>query len=73
MDWTRIKKDYFLTLTSKCDLDLGAIDLGLARNTLSHDGQHLLSHDSQHFCPVISKSIKEWQSYGPDTKKGPYF
>ena len=37
---------YFLPLASKCGLDLGAPDLGLARNTLSHDGQQ--THENLH-------------------------
>ena len=37
--WTRHGKKT-LFLASECDLDLGALDLGLALNTLSHDGQH---------------------------------
>ena len=52
-------------MTSKCDLDLGTTELGLAIKKLRHDGQH--------FCQVISKFIKEWQSSGPDMKKRPYF
>ena len=58
-------RTYFLPLTSKYYLDLGATDLGFARNTSSHDGQH--------FCQVISKSIEEWRRYRLDTKKRPYF
>ena len=50
------RRPFFLPLTSKCDLDIEATDLGLAHDTSSHD--------SQHFCQVISKSMKEWQSYG---------
>ena len=42
---------YFRPLTSECDLDIGARDLGLARHTLSHDGKY--------FCEIFSKSIKE--------------
>ena len=49
------KRPFFLSLTSKCDLDLRATDLGLARDTLSHHGQH--------FYQVISESIEEWQNY----------
>ena len=56
---------FFLPLTSKCDLYPGATDLDLARDTSSHDGQY--------FCQIILKSIKEWQSYGPDMKKDPIF
>ena len=41
----------FFVPLSKCDLDLGATDLGLARDILSHDGEH--------FCKVISNFIKE--------------
>ena len=59
------KRPYFSSLNSKCDLDLRATDLGFAHDTMSHDGQH--------FCHVILKSIKEWQSYEPDTKKDPIF
>ena len=57
------KKDLFLT--SKYHFDLGATDLGLARDTLTHDGQH--------FCQSISKPIEEWQRYGQDMKLRPYF
>ena len=45
-------------LISKCDLDLWAMDMGLARDTPTHHGEHL--------CPVILKSPDEWQSYSPD-------
>ena len=62
IDWMK-KRPYFWPLTSKCDL--GATDLVLTCYTSSHD--------CQYFCQVISKSIKEWQSYWPDTKKRPYF
>ena len=55
------KKILFWPLTSKCDLDLRATDLALTHDTLSHKGQN--------FCQVFSKSIEEWQSYGPDMKK----
>ena len=37
MDLTK-NRPYFWPLTSKCDLDLRARDLGLARNTSSYDG-----------------------------------
>ena len=58
------KKKYFLTF-DLYGLDLGATDLGLAQDASSHDGQH--------FCQVISKSIMESQSYGPDRKKKALF
>ena len=60
MDCTRTKRPRFWPLTSKCDLNLGATDLNLTRNTLSYNGQH--------FCKVILKSINE-----PDMKKDPIF
>ena len=64
--WTgHEKKTLFWPLTSKCYFDLGAIDLGLACNISSHDGQH--------FCQVISKSIKEWHRYGLDSEKKTIF
>ena len=59
MDWTR-KKSLFLTF-DLCDLDLEATVLGLARDILSHNGQH--------FCQVISKSTKKWQNYRLHTTK----
>ena len=34
------KNTHFVPLTSKCDLDLDATDIDLARDTLSHGGQH---------------------------------
>ena len=50
--WTgHEKKTLIITLTSKCVLDIAATDLGLARDTLSYDGQN--------FGQVISKSILE--------------
>ena len=58
--WTgHEKKKYPIVLHLTCYLD--AIDRSLA-----HD---ILSPECQHFCQVISKSIDEWQSYGPNTKK----
>ena len=62
--WTRYEKET-LFLTSKSDLDLDATDLSLVRDTLSYNVQS--------FCQVILKSIQEWQSYVPDTKKDPIF
>ena len=59
------KRPHFLTFTSKCDLDLGATDLSLARDISSYEGQYV--------CRVISKFIKEWPSYGPDTKIRPCY
>ena len=49
---------HFWPLTSKCDLDLGDIDVILSRDTLSNDGEHM--------CQMISKSLDERHSYGPD-------
>ena len=55
----------FLTSQKKYTLfftfDLGAMDLGLERDTWFHDHGY-------HFCKVISKSIMELQSHGLDTK-----
>ena len=60
--WTgHEKKRLFFT---KCDLDLGATDLGLVGNTSSYDGQHL--------CQVISKSIKEKLLWTGHDKKTPF-
>ena len=52
----------FLPLTSKCDLDLGATDLGLARDTSSHDSQI-------YFCQVISKPSRKSKVMDPTQKK----
>jgi len=49
---------HFLPLTSKCDLDLGDIDVLLSRDTPSNDGEQM--------CQMILKSLNEQQSYGPD-------
>jgi hypothetical protein len=49
---------HFLPLNSKCDLDLGDIDVILSRDTPSNDGEHM--------CQMISKSLDERHSYGPD-------
>ena len=49
---------HFWPLTSKCDLDLGDIDVILSRNTLSNDGEQM--------CQMILKSLDEPHSYGPD-------
>ena len=40
---------HFLPLTSKCDLDLGDIDVILSRDTLSNDGELM--------CQMILKSL----------------
>ena len=45
-------------MTSKCDLDLGDIDVILSRNTLSNGGEEM--------CQMILKSHNERHSYGPD-------
>jgi len=42
---------------SKCDLDLGDIDVILSRNTPSNDGEKM--------CQMILKSHNERHSYGP--------
>jgi hypothetical protein len=48
-----------MTFTSKCDLDLWAMDLGPVLDTSSSCVWH--------FCQVILKSLKKWQSYRADT------
>ena len=45
-------------MTSKCDLDLGDINVILSRNTLSNDGEQM--------CQMILKYDNKWHSYGPD-------
>ena len=49
---------HFLPFTSKCDLDLGDIDVILSRDTPSNDGEQM--------CQMILKSLDEPHSYGPD-------
>jgi hypothetical protein len=48
----------FLPLNSKCDLELGVIDVILSRDTPSNDGEQM--------CQMILKSHYEWHSYCPD-------
>jgi hypothetical protein len=45
-------------LNSKCDLDLGDIDVIISRDTPSNDGEQM--------CQMILKSHNETLSYGPD-------
>ncbi|KAH3829817.1 hypothetical protein DPMN_103046 [Dreissena polymorpha] len=45
-------------LNSKCDLDLGDIDVIISRDTPSNDGEQM--------CQMILKSDNERHSYGPD-------
>ena len=61
MDWARKKRPNFLRLTSKCDLDLGDSDLGLACDALSYDGQH--------FCQVFYKIHQGWAKFWTEHKK----
>ena len=49
---------HFWPLNSKCDLDLGDIDVLLSHDTLSNDGEQMYQ--------VILKSNDKWHSYGPD-------
>ena len=43
MDRTQKIYAMFLPFLFKCDLDLGAKDLGLLSDTWSHDGKHYIS------------------------------
>ena len=49
---------HFWPLNSKCDLDLGDIDVIISRDTPSNDGEQM--------CQMILKSDNERHSYGPD-------
>jgi len=49
---------HFWPLSSKCDLDLGDIDVILLRGTPSNDDEQM--------CHIILKSHKEGHSYGPN-------
>ena len=49
---------HFWPLNSKCDLDLGDIDVIISRDTPSNDGEQM--------CQMILKSHYEWHSYCPD-------
>ena len=46
---TETQNASFKPLTSKCDLDLGGRDLGLAHDTSSDHGEHLWHIISQSF------------------------
>ena len=54
----KIIYDHFWPLNSKCDLDLGDIDVILSRDATYNNGEQM----SQ----MILKSDNEWHSYGPD-------
>ena len=45
-------------MNSKCDLDLGDIDVIISRDTPSIDGEQM--------CQMIFKSLNEQHGYGPD-------
>jgi len=47
-----------LLVNSKCDLDLGVIDIILLHDTSSNDCEHMYH--------VFLKSHNKWHSYGPD-------
>ena len=49
---------HFWPLNSKCDLNLGDIDVIISRDIPSNDGEQM--------CQMIIKSDNEWHSYGPD-------
>jgi len=49
---------HFWPLNSKCDLDIGDIDIFLSRDTPSNDGEQM--------CQMILKCHNERHSYGPD-------
>ena len=49
---------HVLPFNSKCDLDLGDIDVILSRDTPSNDGEQM--------CSMFLKSHNEWHSYGPE-------